>query len=161
MKRINDKNKGFTLIELILVILLISILAEIGTYVLLTSFKANLTHQNLITANNQARMALERMTRDIHAINSPASILTATSTQFSFTDISGSNITYQLTNNKLMRNADVLADDVTTLAFVYFDKNAIATNVPANIRYINVNLLISVGTAQSSIRTTIYTMNFT
>ena len=154
------KNKGFTLIELIIVIVLSSILVKIGSYVLLTGFKAYYTNQNIMTANNQARMALERMTRDIHSVRSSASITTATSSQFSFTNISGTNITYQLTGSALMRNTQVLADNVSSLSFSYLDKNAVTTAVPANIRYVTVNLLISLGVAQYTLRTTIYTMNY-
>jgi len=154
-------SKGFTLIELIMVIVICCILANIGSYVLIAGFNAYTTNQNIMTANNQARMALERMTRDIHSVNSSASITTATSSQFSFVNISGTSITYQLTGTKLMRTAQVLADNVSSLSFSYLDKNGTTTAVLANIRYINVNLIIKLGVVQYPMITTIFTMNYT
>jgi prepilin-type N-terminal cleavage/methylation domain-containing protein len=154
------KSKGFTLIELIMVIVLSSILASIGSYVLLAGFKAWFANQNVMAANNQARMALERMTRDIHAVASAASITTATASQFTFTNIGGTSITYQRTGSQLMRNTQVLADNISSLSFSYLDRNAATTAVLANIRYISISLVISQGSAQYPMRTTLYTMNY-
>lgn len=155
------KIKGFTLIELIIVIVLLSILATIGSYVLLAGFKAYYSNQNIMAAETQARMAYERMTRDIHSVASSASITTATSSQFTFNNIGGTSITYQLTGNQLMRNTQVLSDNVSSLSFSYLDKNAATTAVLANIRYVTVNLVVSLGVAQYTLRTTIFTINYT
>ena len=154
------KPKGFTLIEMVVVIVILSIIAGLGSKVIGASFNAYLTNQNVTTANTQARLALERMTRDIHAISSAANITTATASQLSFTDANGNAVSYQLTGSQLMRNGWVLADGVNTLSFSYMDKNAATTTTPANICYVTTTLNITSGSVNYSLRSTSSAMNF-
>src|SRR5689334_11495059 len=104
------KNKGFSLLELIIVMVILSIIAGIGSRIVQAGFNSYYTNQNVTTANVQARLALERMTRDIHAIKDSSSITTASASQLTFTDVNGNVITYQLTGTQLMRNTQVLSD---------------------------------------------------
>lgn len=152
--------RGFSLVELVIVIVILSIIAAIGSKVIQAGFNSYFTNQNVTTANVQARLALERMTRDIHAINSSASITTASASQLVFTDVNGNAITYQLTGTQLMRNTQVLADGINTLTFSYLDRNAAVTAVLANIRYVTVTLNITSGNVNYTLRTTINTMNY-
>lgn len=155
-----QQHRGFSLLELIVVMVILSIVAAIGSRVIQASFNSYFTNQNVTTANVQARLALERMTRDIHAINSSASITTASATQLTFTDVNGTSITYQKTGTQLMRNSQVLSDGVNTLTFSYLDRNAAVTAVLANIRYITVTLNITSGNVNYTMRTTINTLNY-
>ena len=154
------KHKGFSLLELIIVMVILSIVAAMGSRIIQAGFNSYFTNENVTTANVQARLALERMTRDIHAINSQASITTASASQLVFTDVNGVSITYQKTGTQLMRNAQVLSDGVNSLSFSYLDRNAAVTAVLTNIRYVTVTLNITSGNVNYTMRTTINTMNY-
>jgi prepilin-type N-terminal cleavage/methylation domain-containing protein len=154
------KYRGYSLIEVVVVIVILSIIAAIASKVLQAGFNAYITSQNIATANAQARVAFEKMTRDIHAIASPASISTATASQLSFTEINGSSVTYQLTGTQLMQGSNVLADGVHSLTFSYWDQNAASTTVAANICYVTVLLNITSGGVNYTMRTTVSTMNY-
>lgn len=154
------KQKGFSLLELVIVMIILGVVAAIGSKIIQAGFNSYFTNENVTTANTQARLALERMTRDIHAINSSASITTASATQLTFTDVNGTSITYQKSGTQLMRNAQVLSDGVNTLTFSYLDRNAAVTAVLANIRYITVTLNITSGNVDYTMRTTINTLNY-
>jgi len=155
------KKNGFTLIEVVVVIVILSIIAGIGSRVIQAAFNSYLVNQNITTANTAARLAFERMTRDIHNINSAASISTATSSQLSFTDIYGNTITYQLTGTQLMRSGQVLADGVSSLNFLYWNQSLNTASSTANICYISPTLTFSFNNNVSySLRTTVSAMNF-
>ena len=90
------KHAGFTLIELVMVIVILGILAAISSVILSQGFNAYFTGKNVTDASWQGVSALEHVARDLRAIRSPSDMTTATATQFVFTNISGTSITYQL-----------------------------------------------------------------
>lgn len=154
------KQRGFTLIELVFVIMLMSIIAGISSVVISSGFKAYLASKNVIGADWQARYALERMARDIRAIQSPRSIITASARQLSFTDTNDHAISYSLSGNSLMLNeANIVADGVQSLAFSYFDKNGVNTAILANIRYVTITLNIILNNTDFAISTSVYPRN--
>jgi len=116
------KHKGFTLIELTIVMVIICIVAVIGGVILVQAFTAGNTSRNLIDATWQARLALERMTNEIREAHN---IISTADNQhiLSFTGINGTTITYNLSGNHLVRNNINLADGVTALTFNYLDAN--------------------------------------
>lgn len=152
--------KGFTLIELVFVIVILTIIAAIGSRVMAAAFNSYFDNQNIIIANAQGRLALEKMIRDVHAINSPTSITTATSSQLSFVDVSGNTVTYALSGTTLNRSGVALADGVGSLSFAYYDGTGAVTAVTTNIRYITVNLTITNSGVNYPLATTIATLNF-
>ncbi len=155
------KNQGFTLIEVVITIVILSIIAALGGKILQAGFNAYLTNQYTTTANAQARLALERMTRDIHAINSPSSITTATSSQLVFRDIYGNSVTYALSGTQLLRNSQVLADYVGSFSLAYLNSSGATTASTSAIRYVTVSLNITDSDYFNyNLRTTISTMNF-
>lgn len=154
------KKQGFTLIEMVIVIVILSIIAGVAARVISTALNSYFDNQNIVNANEQGRLALERMTRDIHAINSPSSITTATSNTFSFIDVNGNSVTYSLSGSRLLRNSVVLADGVNVLAFEYYTGAGASAGTTTAIRYINVRLNITQNNVNYTLRTTITTMNY-
>ena len=153
------KNKGFTLIEMIVVIVLISIIAVVSSKMLASGLNAYLTEKYIIDAGSQARLALERMVRDIRAIRSPSDLTTATATQLVFVDVNGVTNTYTLSGATLTRNGQVLAEGISSLTFSYFDNNGASTAVLANINYVTILLNINLQNVVFSIRTSVYPRN--
>lgn len=154
------QKKGFTLIEMVFVIIILSIIALIASRVMGAAFNSYYDNQNIVNANEQGRLALERMVRDIHAVNSPSSVTTANATSLTFTDVNGNAVTYALSGSQLQRNGVTLADGVNTLTFGYYDGAGAVTGTTTAIRYINVTLNITQNSVNYTLVTTITTLNY-
>lgn len=154
-----NKQYGFTLIELVMVIVISSIIAVMASKGLLVAAQAYLGSRDAINANWQGEIALERMARDIRAVRSSSDISTASSSQFTFTDITGTSITFNLSGSSLMRNSQILADGVNSVTFSYFDSTGASTATLANIRYVTISLNITLNNANYTMATTIYPRN--
>ena len=150
---------GFTLLELIIVIILTGIIVGVATMILQEGFNAILKGKNLIDANWQGRIALERMTRDMLGVRSRNDISTATASQFTFTDSSGTSISYNLSGTTLLRNSIPLADGIQSLTFSYADKNGVSTSTTTDIRYVSTSLNVTQGGANFTISTSVYPRN--
>lgn len=157
MKKVKKmKNqRAFTMIELIIVIVILSILAVIALPMIQAGFNAYFTQRNLSDANWQGRLALSRMTRDIHNLPSTGSISTATSTQFTFTDSSNNSVSYALSGTALQRNGLTLANGVTTITFGYYNSAGAVTGTIGNIRYVSIELNITQGNTNTTLETVI------
>lgn len=146
---------GFTLLELVLVILILGILGTAGSVMLAQGIETYYTSQGSSQADWQGRLALERMARDIRTVRSAADITTASASQFQFTDVNNNSVNYTLSGTNLNRGSDVLAEGVSTLTFTYWDNNALVTAVLANIRYVGIQLGITQGGVNYTVRTVV------
>ncbi|MDR3476531.1 MAG: prepilin-type N-terminal cleavage/methylation domain-containing protein [Gammaproteobacteria bacterium] len=158
------KTGGFTLIELVVVIMVISIIAAIGSRILSQSFSNYFKNKNLVESDWQPRIALERMQRDIRSVRSPSDISTATATSFVFVDTDGNTIAYSLSGTSLMHQinggtAQVLADGIQSLTFAYFDLNGNTTAVLANIRFIQFSLNVTQNSTNYVVTSGVYGRN--
>ncbi len=158
------KLKGFSLIELIVVIVIIGIFTAIGSQILSKAFSGYFDNKYLIEADWQARLALERMQRDIRAIRSPADITTAGASNLVFIDTSGNTITYSLSGTSLDRQTNastvqVLADGIQSLTFSYYDENDAVTGTAANVRYITISLHVTLNNTNFTVMTSVYPRN--
>lgn len=152
---------AFSLIELIMVIAILGILSATASYTIARGMNAYFTEQKLADSTWQARLALERMQRDIQAIRSPAGITTAAATQLVFTDFDGNSVTYAYDSiNKLItRNSQTLANNISALTFSYRDRTAAVTATTANIRYITAAISITNDDLTYTTRSTFYPRN--
>ena len=140
------KVKGYTLIELVTVMVIIGIIAAIGTPLLMETADAwSYASRFQNNAVLSAIVAQNRMSREIRRLKNDTSVTTATSSQFSFTDVNNNATTFNLSGNTLMRNSDGLLDNVTSLSFTYYDDNNAVIATPAvspnytDIRLVKVN----------------------
>ena len=147
---------GFTLIELIIVIMIIGVVAGMVGFIMLTTVDAWTLKFNRSDMLWDGRLALNRMVREIREADSDDSVTTASSSQFRFTDEDGVDITYSLSSTDLNRTADatanMLAENVSSLAFTYFsscasDATSITPTVgtDTNIRRVRINLTLTTG----------------
>ena len=134
------KQKGATLLEVVMVIILVGILSAGGGELVRLGFESYVAGQSSIDADWQGRTAFERMTRELHAVRSASDIIAATPDILTFTNIEGNTISYQLTGTQLMRNTQVLAVSVQDLAFHYYDSSGAVALNNSDIRYITVTL---------------------
>jgi prepilin-type N-terminal cleavage/methylation domain-containing protein len=133
------RQNGFTLIELILVILIVGVLSAFSSRFIAQGLNAFITAQNVTDTTWQARLAYTRLIRDLRQIRSPADITTFTASECAFTDITGASFDYVFSGTTLMLNGQVLSDGITG-TFSYFDKNIAAASTTATIQYITFQL---------------------
>ncbi|MFQ5674494.1 MAG: PilW family protein [bacterium] len=135
---------GMSLIELIMVMVMISVLAgfvsnlifyEVNTYDLITNRKQGI--QN-------SRYALHLMTRDLRQIANQDSIFQASTDSVRFKNVNNQAISYELANSNILRNGDLLLDNVGSFHFTYIDDagDTLSTPVsdPRQIRAISLSL---------------------
>jgi prepilin-type N-terminal cleavage/methylation domain-containing protein len=162
------KENGFTLIELVLVIVLLGILASGGATLLAEGFNSFFKGRDITEADWQARVALERMGRDLRAIRSPSDIASSSSaTSITFTNVDGNTLTYSTPSggNQILfsdgTNTAVLADGAN-LNLTYYDGTGnVLTAPPATtVRYIAMALTITYHGANFIITQGVYPWNF-
>ena len=164
------KNKGFTLIELVIVITIIGITASILGFMLLGTIKAWTFKFNRNDILWDGRLALDRMTREIRTIKNSTSVTTATSSQFRFTDTGNKDITYSLSSTNLNRTengtANLLAGNVSSLTFTYYNSSDVVIPSPVvspsatDIRRVKINLALTKNGQNVYLQSNASTKNF-
>ena len=142
------KKKSFTLIEMVLVtVILAAIAVMIAPFinVALDAWVVNKTERNLVFS---ARLATNRMVREMREIKDTDSITTFTETEFEFLDINDNTINYQQSSSLLLRNSDELAtmlQDPGGLSFSYLDSSGNPTGTKSDIRMVRITLTLISG----------------
>jgi prepilin-type N-terminal cleavage/methylation domain-containing protein len=155
---------GFSLVELILVVVLTAILAAVGSQMLGKSLSSFVFGKEVAKGDSQARVALERLTRDLRMVRASTNLVITPATAITFSDTEGNNVNYSLAAGKLMRNAQVLADDFSSLQFAYLrsDGNTVAATA-AEVYFITASIAVKRGTLATditSMRATVQPRNF-
>jgi len=165
MRRAHETQQGFTLIEAVMVIVILGAIAAVAAQMMGTGFQAYFTGRNVADADWQARVALERMTRELRTIRSRAAVdLTMGANTVTFNDADGNNITYTLAGTTLNRNTDVLADGINLPAgpatlFTYLDSN-LNPATPATVYFISVQFVVTQGNSNATFRATVNPRSF-
>lgn len=146
------KQRGLTLIELIIVIVILGILSAIVAETLFQGFKAFNTADPLTDVSWKAFDVIETIANDVHTIRSANDITTTTGTQFVFTNQSGSTVTYNVSGSTLTRNSQTLATGAT-LSLTYLDQNGAVATASA-VRYVRISVTIANSSGISSTFTT-------
>lgn len=132
--------RGFTAVELVLSIAILGVLGlalgpgiatSVQSYQLIASRRAGVA---------EARAAMERMVREIRQIPASAQVIGIGASSFQFQFPAGTAITYSLSGSNLLRNSDVLAANVSALAFTYYDEAAAVTATAANVRSVGISI---------------------
>lgn len=131
---------GFTLVEIAIVIIIISILVGMGASLLQVSMRTHFSSQETVNNQWQNQVAMSFLVDDIRAIRSTSAITSATSTSLSFKDIYDNTITYQLTGTLLMRNSNAIAKNVQSINFTYYTEDGVSTTTAADIRYVVITI---------------------
>lgn len=134
--RIRKTTSGFTLIELLMVIVIMGVISVVIGRILFQSLQTFATAQNISDNDWQGLLSLNVFSNDVHNIRSANDITSISASSFSFVDMAGNAVTYQLSGSALLRNGATLATNVNSIAFTYLDKNYATTATPANVRYI-------------------------
>lgn len=138
---------GFTLIELVVVLILMGIISVVVGRILFHGYQTILTSQNISESDWSGFLALDRLVDDIHNIRSAADIATASATQLIFVDVNNTTVQYQLSGTNLLRNSQTLASGIQSIVFSYLTTSGAVAATTATIRYI----AVSVTTAQGNL----------
>lgn len=123
--------KGATLIELVLSIVIIGVIAYVVTDAFVYSSRSILTGNSARDATQSGRLAIDRMVREIRNVRDNQCVDVAAGSSFKFVDAGNNAVafTWAGAGAPLMRNSDVLVDRVSNLTFIYYD----SANPPNNI----------------------------
>lgn len=161
MRRQLRRSHGFTLVEMLFVIVIMSIVCLIIGRLLLNTYLTFSTAQNIADADWNNFLAIERIVNDVHRIRSPGDISTITASQFAMTDVSGNAVSYQFSGSTLTRNSQTLATNIQSFSFAYYDKNGTVTATASSVRYIKIAISVLKGTIPSSFSTLAATRGMT
>lgn len=159
--------RGFSLIEFVVVIVLMAIIFATGGRAIFSLFSAFETERDIMRADWQGIIALERLTRDLRTIRSPstADLTIAPATQITFVDETGARVQYFLNGSALTRSvsagASPLADNISDLQFYYLQENGqTVAAAAANVSYITVRLRVIDGDYIETLRATVHPRGF-
>lgn len=169
--------RGFTLVELILVIILAGIIFGFGSVLLGKTFSSYSLKQDIADADWQAKVALERAARELRALRSAttADLDIASAAQLRFVDTDGNGVCFYRNAgaNRMMRSAQApgipgdpcsggqaLADNITALTFTYWDNTGNATATVASVYYITLEMTVVEGGYSGQFRTNVRPRNF-
>lgn len=163
-----DSGRGFSLIELIVVIVVFGVIAATGAQLMGNGFRAYFSGKDMTEMDSQTRVALERMTRELRSVRAPADLTVVPANEISFVDAGGNSIRYCMGTvgtcpgaaGELVRNTQPLAGGVSGLAFSYLDRAGVATTTPALVYYITVNFTAAQGTISKAFQATVSPRNF-
>ncbi|MCX5717824.1 MAG: type II secretion system protein [Nitrospirae bacterium] len=161
--------RGVTLIELVITMVLMGIVALVVANALSTGIKGNLTTDNRKEALDQARVAMERMRREIRNLNNSASVTTSSATQFCFTDTESTLIDYSYSNPNVTRDTGncaagggaTLSTNITSLSFVYLraDGTTDAAFSAANTKLIRITLTSTISSEAVQLQSEVWPRN--
>ncbi len=162
------RRNGFSLIEMIMVIVVLGIIAAVAAPILANAFRAYFTGMDIAETDWQARAALERMSRELRTVRAPADLIITAAGDLSFTDIDGNVIRYCLgavgtcpgTAGNLMRNSQSLATGVSGLTLSYLTRTGVATGVAAQVFYIVTGFTVTQNTVSKVFTATVSPRNF-
>jgi prepilin-type N-terminal cleavage/methylation domain-containing protein len=155
---------GFTLIEIVITIVLVSILAGLAGMVILQGVRAYTVEQTRSDVHYQARLAMERMAREIRMIKSQADISAMAAANLRYTDANGSNTGFNWVNPTLNRwngaGNDALATGITAFAFAYVKIDGTAASAASEIWFVDISLTSQQGAEALVMRGRVHPRNF-
>lgn len=146
--------RGFTLIEMSMVIVILGILAAATTPLLTNSFRAYETNQSNMVTLSKLRYATERIARELREVrfngtNYEIASMTANTLSFTKNDVASTIVTIAsappLATLQYSTPAmtSTLTDQVTSLQFEYYDISDAATSSNVDVAYVDVVLTLT------------------
>ena len=168
---------GWTLIEVLTVLIILAVVAAVGARLMSSMFQSYLAARDITNSDAQARVAFERMTRELRQIRSATAtdLDVASAAQVRFIDMDGNVVCFyrDAATNRLMRSADgpatacgttsaqPVADFVSGLTFFYYLNDGITTTATvASVYYVTVRVNVQDNDVSDTLRATIHPRNF-
>jgi prepilin-type N-terminal cleavage/methylation domain-containing protein len=151
--------KGFTLIEVVMVVSMLGLLASFTGPLMIKVSEALAYQYSAGPIEDQARIALFRMTRELRQIRS-LSDLTPAAQSITFTTIDDEGVTYSLSGSNLQRDSVTLVGDLTGFTLSYYDGAGAVTAVTNNIRYIKISITVTNHSNSQVFETVVFPRSF-
>lgn len=155
--------KGFTLLEMLIVTMVLIIVGTIGSIIISEGFKSSFKSLDVIEAAWQNRLVFQRMVNEIGDIRSRSDINIGSSAQFTFTDIYGNTITYARSGNFLQRTLNGVgknvSNGVTDLNFAYYDTNLANATLATAVRCIKISATVTQNNAGQNFQSVVCPRN--
>lgn len=160
-----SKSNGFTLVEIVITIVLIGILSGVAAMIIMQGVRAYSDEQSRSDVHYQARLAVERMAREIRQIRSRTDISTWTDTNMRFTDASGNVVGFEHVGSNINRwdgaTDTVLASGITPFDYNYFQQDGTTpAGAVANIWFVEITFTSQQGSESAQMRTKVHPRNF-
>lgn len=167
------EQKGFTLIETVMAIVIVSILATLGAPLLAVGIEAMTLQMDRANLLESGMMVTARLSRELRRCRDEKSLKQATANTLEFFDRDGLLIRYRFAGGLLLRREGtnperVLSSDLQdgASAFSYFDGKGnvlgaplVGENVPTDIRRVEVDLKFQDGPHTMPVRISICPRN--
>ena len=140
--------RGFTLTELIVAFAMLAVVLGGVLAVHRSALQTYVDGSNRTETQQGARVALERVAREIRKACLPPggqAVTGAAAGSLTFMTADGAGactvaVTYTNTANTLTRNGEVVVGGVRALTFAYWDVNGAATMTPLNVRRVDITI---------------------
>ncbi len=167
---------GWTLIEVLTVLVILAVVVAVGARLMSSMFRSYFTARDITSSDAQARVAFERMTRELRQIRSATAtdLDVASAAQIRFIDLDGNGVCFyrDAATNRLMRSADgpatacgttsaqPVADFVSGLTFFYYLNDGITTTATVtSVYYVTVRVNVQDNDVSDTLRATIHPRN--
>lgn len=150
---------GYTLVEVVVVITILSIISLVPGYVVMESSKVYARSAPLLDAAYQCRLAAEWIRRDILDLKDADSIGTMNGSSFSF-ETSDDKVSYNVVSDRLVRNGDDLVESVNALTFRYFKMDGTSATTNTDLHLVEVDLDVRVGDQDYRTQFTVFPRTF-
>jgi prepilin-type N-terminal cleavage/methylation domain-containing protein len=161
-------SRGFTLVEVVITIVIVGIISGIASLILLQGVRAYSDGQSRSDVHYQARLAMERMGREIRLVRSRtvADIPVMNPTLFLFTDSQGVQMGFRLNAGAVQRTQDngttwqTLATGVTALNFSYLQQDGVTPAAATTLWFVAIEMTDQQGSETLQMRTRVHPRNF-
>ena len=141
--------KGFTLLELVVTMVVISILAGVLGPFLYQSVESVTAAYNTKALSSQGRITLELMAQDIRNTRSASSgpELTVGTNSITVSTLGDKTIAYSLSGSDIIKTvngtASTMASDVTSLNYTYYAIGGTTTSTASLVRYVKMSFTMA------------------
>lgn len=136
---------GHTLIELVAVMAVMGVVALVPATVLVESIKVYTRISPQLDAGYQARLATERMRREIRALGDKTKISIGSTSALTLTGLDNLVVTYALSGGSVKRNGDLLARGVTSLSFAYRTRDGQTASDVSDLALVEIDISVQTG----------------
>ena len=150
---------AYTLIEMAITITVLAVVAGLGTGIVVEAGRVYSRSRTQTDACADARYALERISRELAGLTSPANITALGSDSITFS-LQGTPRTFGTSGSSLVRDSKVLASDVSAFSLTCYDASGDITVTPALVRRIAIRLTITRSDVSITLRSEVFPRAF-
>jgi prepilin-type N-terminal cleavage/methylation domain-containing protein len=173
----NPGEQGFTLIEIVITIVLVSIIGGLGALIVMQGLRSYSAEDTRSEVLYQARFTTERIAREARLIRdaTATNLLTMTPTDLAFCDVTGKAVEFQMSGTTVSRRESAACSplvwggwntlassiDPATSSFSYFQQDgATAAGNATEVWFVMIRIAATQGSESLALQTRVHPMNF-